>query len=287
MTRILITGANGQLGSELRKNSGLFKNADLEFTDVDVLDITDKTALLKFCTDKNFRYIINCAAYTAVDKAESEPELARKINVGAVRNLTEVAGIVGAFLIHVSTDYVFSGNNFLPYKEDDPISPQSVYGITKAEGEQEALKSPNSIVIRTSWLYSSYGNNFVKTILRLSKEREKLTVIYDQIGTPTYAGDLAKAIISIVNYQEEHGKKPGIYHFSNEGVCSWYDFAFEIARTSGSDTSVLPIETKDYPSVTPRPYYSVLNKSKIKRTFNISIPHWKDSLQICLKEINM
>lgn len=287
MTSVLITGANGQLGSELRNHSGLFKNMHPVFTDVDVLDITDKTAVLKFCADQGFRYIINCAAYTAVDRAEKEPDLARKINVGAVRNLAEVARILDAFLIHVSTDYVFAGNNFLPYREEDPVAPLSVYGITKAEGEQEALRNDNAIVVRTSWLYSSFGNNFVKTILRLLNERDKITVISDQVGTPTYAGDLAKAIISMVNFQEEHGKKPGIYHFSNEGVCSWYDFAYEIAQLTGSGTKVLPIGTKDYPSATPRPYYSVLNKSKIKSTFDITIPHWKESLQLCLKEIKM
>lgn len=286
MINILITGSNGQLGSELKKNSKLFHNVNPDFTDVDVLDITDKKSLAEFCSGKNYKYIINCAAYTAVDKAENEPELAHKINVDAVRNLAEIARTTNAFLIHVSTDYVFSGRNFLPYNETDPISPQSVYGKTKAEGEAEALKYDNSIILRTSWLYSSFGNNFVKTILRLSKERDQLTVIFDQIGTPTYAGDLATAIISIVNYQEENKTQPGIYHFSNEGVCSWYDFALEIAQLSGSKTRILPIETKDYPSPTPRPYYSVLNKSKIKATFGIAIPHWKESLKSCLKEIN-
>lgn len=285
MINILITGSKGQLGSELKKFEGLFQNSSIDFTDVDVLDITDLKSISDFCSQKQYRYIINCAAYTAVDKAESETELAHKINVDAVRNLVEAAKINKSFLIHVSTDYVFSGKNFLPYKEEDPISPQSVYGKTKADGEAEALKYENSCIVRTSWLYSSFGNNFVKTILRLSKEREKLTVIFDQIGTPTYAGDLAKAIISIVNYQEANSAIPGIYHFSNEGVCSWYDFALEIAQLSGAKAKILPIETKDYPSPTQRPFYSVLNKSKIKNTFGIEIPHWKESLQICLKEI--
>lgn len=285
MINILITGSKGQLGSELKKLEGLFQNSSIDFTDVDVLDITDLNAISDFCSQKQYRYIINCAAYTAVDKAESETELAHKINVDAVRNLVEAAKINKSFLIHVSTDYVFAGKSFLPYKEEDPISPQSVYGKTKADGEAEALKYENSCIVRTSWLYSSFGNNFVKTILRLSKEREKLTVIFDQIGTPTYAGDLAKAIISIVNYQEANSAKPGIYHFSNEGVCSWYDFALEIAQLSGAEAKILPIETKDYPSPTQRPFYSVLNKSKIKNTFGIEIPHWKESLQICLKEI--
>lgn len=285
MINILVTGSNGQLGSELKKKAQLINNASIDFTDVDVLDITNADALHSFCSSKKYNYFINCAAYTAVDKAETETELAKKVNVEASRNLATEAAACGAFLIHVSTDYVFSGKNYLPYKEDDPISPQSVYGRTKADGEAEVLKYPNSIVLRTSWLYSSFGNNFVKTMLRLTKEREQLSVIFDQIGSPTYAGDLAKAIVEIVNYQEEHETKPGIYHFSNEGVCSWYDFAKEIAELSGAKAKITPIESKDYPSPVQRPHYSVLNKSKIKSTFGISIPHWKNSLIDCLKEI--
>lgn len=285
MIKILITGSNGQLGSELKKYSKLFNDAEIDFTDIDVLDITNFEALNNFCSGKNYDYFINCAAYTAVDKAETEVELAHKINVTACQNLVRAASVNNAFLIHVSTDYVFSGKNYLPYKEDDPISPQSAYGRTKAEGETEILKHTNSIIIRTSWLYSSFGNNFVKTMLRLTKERDQLNVIFDQIGTPTYAGDLAKAIIAIVNFQEKNKKAPGIYHFSNEGVCSWYDFATEIAQQTASKARILPIETKDYPSPTQRPYYSVLNKSKIKTTFDISIPHWKNSLIDCLKDL--
>ncbi|HEX3009776.1 MAG TPA: dTDP-4-dehydrorhamnose reductase [Bacteroidales bacterium] len=286
MINILITGSNGQLGSELKKSAALFNDANLEFTDVDVLDITNREALASFCSGKDFKYIINCAAFTAVDKAETENSLAHKINVDAVRNLAELASAIDAFLIHISTDYVFAGKNFLPYTESDPISPQSAYGRTKADGEAEALKYAKTIIVRTSWLYSSFGNNFVKTMLKLTKEREQVNVIFDQIGTPTYAGDLAKAIISIVNYQQANKPRPGIYHYSNEGVCSWYDFATEIAELAGNKAKVFPIETKDYPSVTQRPYYSVLNKSKIKATFGITIPHWKESLKICLKEIN-
>lgn len=285
MINILVTGSNGQLGSEIKKLKSLFKNVHIDFTDVDDLDITNPEALSSFCSQKVYKYIINCAAYTAVDKAETETLIAHKINVDAVRNLVEAAKLNNSCLIHVSTDYVFAGKNYMPYQESDPISPQSAYGRTKAEGEAEALKYEKSIIIRTSWLYSSFGNNFVKTILRLSKEREKLTVIFDQIGTPTYAGDLAEAIIAIVNHQEINQPQPGIYHFSNEGVCSWYDFATEIAQLSGLKTRIMPIETKDYPSPTQRPFYSVLNKSKIKNTFGLEIPHWKDSLQICLKEI--
>lgn len=285
MIEILVTGSNGQLGSELRNRVQLFDNAHVVFTDIEDLNITDMDSLVKFCGGKKFQYIINCAAYTAVDKAETETDLARKINVDAVRNLVNISNQLKAFLIHISTDYVFSGTNFVPYKEDNPISPNSVYGKTKADGEIEALKYQESIVIRTSWLYSAYGNNFVKTIRRLAAEREKLTVIYDQIGTPTYAGDLAISIISIINYQQKNGKRTGIYHFSNEGVCSWYDFACEITELTGGKAKIIPIETKDYPSPTQRPYYSVLNKSKIKTTFEIEIPHWKESLKVCLNKL--
>lgn len=287
MINILITGSNGQLGSELRKRESLFNNASVDFTDVAELDITNKESLNNYCIGKKYNYIINCAAYTAVDKAETETELATKINVTAVANLASIASEMNACLIHLSTDYVFDGRGHLPYKEEDNISPQSAYGKTKAHGEAEALKYKNTIVIRTSWLYSSFGNNFVKTISKLAGEREELKVIFDQIGTPTFAGDLAETIASIVNFQQLNGYKYGIYHYSNEGVCSWYDFALEIAELTNAKARILPIETKDYPSPSQRPYYSVLNKSKIKTTFEISIPHWKQSLKVCLKEISM
>ncbi len=283
---ILVTGSNGQLGSEIKKLPGNISGANFFFTDIDTLDISNQLDLVSYCKKTNFQYIINCAAYTAVDKAETDIELATRINVSAVKNLAEAAKVNNSFLIHVSTDYVFSGHNYTPYKEEDEISPTSVYGKTKADGEKAALQYQNSIIIRTSWLYSSFGNNFVKTILRLAKERESLSIISDQVGTPTYAEDLAKTILDIIIYQGKNTPKPGIYHFSNEGVCSWYDFAKEIADISAIPIKVKPIETKDYPTPAQRPCYSVFNKSKIKTTFEIEIPYWKDSLKKCLKEIN-
>ena len=286
MSRILVTGSNGQLGSELQKIASGFSGLNFVFTDVDVLDITNLQAVDDFCKDKGFDFIVNCAAYTAVDKAESDLDMAYKINRDAVKNLAKVASKYNAALIHVSTDYVFDGTSYRPYVEDDTINPQSAYGKTKAAGEFEALKYHRSIVIRTSWLYSSFGANFVKTMMKLGSERRELKVIYDQIGTPTYAEDLALSIISITRVSIENEIKSGIYHFSNEGVCSWYDFAFEIIDFQKYNCSVKPIESKDYPSIVKRPFYSVLNKTKIKSTFNIEIPHWKTSLYKCLNELN-
>ena len=286
MSRILVTGSNGQLGSELQKIASGFSGMNFVFTDVDVLDITNLQAVDDFCKDKGFGFIVNCAAYTAVDKAESDLDMAYKINRDAVKNLAKVASKYNAALIHVSTDYVFDGTSYRPYVEDDTINPQSAYGKTKAEGEFEALKYDRSIVIRTSWLYSSFGVNFVKTMMKLGSERSELKVIFDQIGTPTYAEDLALNILAIVRFSIENEIKSGIYHFSNEGVCSWYDFAFEIIDFQKYNCSVKSIESKDYPSIVKRPFYSVLNKTKIKSTFNIEIPHWKPSLYKCLNELN-
>jgi dTDP-4-dehydrorhamnose reductase len=284
--KILVTGANGQLGSELKELSKQYMDWQFTFTDVDVLDITNSRVLEDFCTQNKFQYIVNCAAYTAVDKAETDQEIAFKINRDAVKNLTNAASKIDAVLIHVSTDYVFDGKSNQPYSEDHPINPQSAYGRTKAEGEQEALKYNRSIIIRTAWLYSTFGNNFVKTMLRLGTERSEVRVLFDQIGTPTYAEDLATAILSIVNCTKKEGVKPGIYHFSNEGVCSWYDFAWEIMNYSRKKCVVLPIETKDYPTPAKRPAYSVFNKHKIKETFKIEIPYWKTSLYKCLGMLN-
>ncbi len=286
MSRILVTGSNGQLGSELQKIATAFSGLNFMFTDVDVLDITNLQAVDDFCKDKGFGFIINCAAYTAVDKAESDLDMAYKINRDAVKNLAIVASKYNAALIHVSTDYVFDGTSYRPYVEEDTINPQSAYGKTKAEGEVEALKYDRSIVIRTSWLYSSFGANFVKTMMKLGSERSELNVIFDQIGTPTYAEDLALSILSIIRFSIENEIKPGVYHFSNEGVCSWYDFAFEIINFQKYNCVVNPIESKYYPSIVKRPFYSVLNKTKIKSTFNIEIPHWKTSLYKCLNEVN-
>jgi dTDP-4-dehydrorhamnose reductase len=282
MAKILVTGANGQLGSELQKLSANYPAWQFTFTDIDSLDITSLPSLENFCLEKGFQYIINCAAYTAVDKAETDLDMAFRINRDAVRNLAIAAAKINAVLIHVSTDYVFDGTSYLPYTEEQPVNPQSAYGRTKVEGETEALKYEKSIIIRTAWLYSTFGNNFVKTMLRLGAERSEIPVVFDQTGSPTYAEDLAFAILSIIDYTVKHGVTPGIYHFSNEGVCSWFDFAWEIQNYTKSKCLVKPIESKDYPLPAKRPAYSVFNKAKIKNTFNIDIPYWKSSLYTCL-----
>lgn len=272
----LVVGANGQLGSELKL---LLKDKAL-FVDKDDLDITDEKAVLDFTKKENWQAIINCAAYTAVDKAESDFDLAQKINAKGPENLAKT----GIPLIHISTDYVFDGTACKPYVETDEVNPQSVYGKTKLEGEQAVLKYANTaIIIRTAWLYSTFGNNFVKTMRRLGAERKQLSVVFDQVGTPTYARDLAQAIVDILP-QVKTGMKE-IYHFSNEGVCSWYDFATAVMAQSDLDCEVLPIESKDYPTPAKRPNYSVLNKEKIKRDFNLKINHWAVSLADCVEKL--
>lgn len=289
MKNILVTGAYGQLGNEVRILSANYPEYNFLFTDVDSLDITDKNELIDFVTGNDIRYIINCAAYTAVDKAEDDAELCEKINATAVKNLGLAAAEAGAGIIHVSTDYVFDGTSCRPYTEDMPTKPCSVYGKTKLKGEKNLLKAcPNAIIIRTAWLYSPFGNNFVKTMIKLGSERESLNVIFDQVGTPTYALDLADAILKAMDQTiDTDHEKGGVYHFSNEGVCSWYDFTIKIHEIAGIKTcKVNPIETKDYPTKAARPHYSVLNKSKIKQTFNISIPHWEESLKNCIKELS-
>ena len=289
MKNILVTGAYGQLGNEVRVLSANYPQYNFMFTDVDSLDICDKNELLDFVTGNDIRYIINCAAYTAVDKAEDDVELCEKINATAVKNLGLAAAEAGAGIIHVSTDYVFDGTSCRPYTEDMPTKPCSVYGKTKLKGEKNLLKAcPNAIIIRTAWLYSPFGNNFVKTMIKLGSERESLNVIFDQVGTPTYAEDLADAILKAMDQTiDTDHEKGGVYHFSNEGVCSWYDFTIKIHEIAGIKTcKVNPIETKDYPTKAARPHYSVLNKSKIKQTFNIIIPHWEASLKDCIKELS-
>ena len=289
MKNILVTGAYGQLGNEVRILSANYPGYNFMFTDVDSLDITDKDELIDFVTGNDIRYIINCAAYTAVDKAEDDAELCEKINAAAVKNLGLAAAEAGAGIIHVSTDYVFDGTSCRPYTEDMPTKPCSVYGKTKLKGEKNLLKAcPDAIIIRTAWLYSPFGNNFVKTMIKLGSERESLNVIFDQVGTPTYALDLADAILKAMDQTIDNDHdKGGIYHFSNEGVCSWYDFTIKIHEIAGITTcKVNPIETKDYPTKAARPHYSVLNKSKIKQTFNITIPHWEASLKNCIKELS-
>lgn len=278
--KLLVTGSNGQLGNEMRVV--MQKHADIEvlYTDVDTLDITDIRQLDAFVSTNKITHIVNCAAYTAVDKAEDDETTAALVNVDAVRNLGVVAAKYGLSLVHISTDYVFDGTSFKPYTEDMPVCPTNVYGRTKLQGERELHTAcPDAIIIRTSWLYSSFGNNFVKTMLRLGRERESLGVIFDQVGTPTYAADLAQAIVSIIMSDKW---LPGIYHFSNEGVCSWYDFTKMIHAIAGIECNVSPIESNAYPVRTPRPHYSVLNKSKIKSSFGVEVPYWVDSLRRCI-----
>lgn len=286
MKTILVTGANGQLGNSIRLKANQHPQYNFLFTDVDTLDITDAAAVKAMVKDNQVNYILNCAAYTAVDKAEDNEDLCRRLNCDAVHILGEAAREANAKIIHVSTDYVFSGTNYRPYKETDDTRPVSAYGRTKLAGEEALVKvCPDAVIIRTAWLYSEFGNNFVKTVLRLGKERDQLGFVFDQAGTPTYAGDLAEAILTIVTADEKGTFVPGIYHYSNEGVCSWYDFTVKVLQIAGIECNVRPIETKDYPTRAVRPPYSVLNKGKIKETYGITIPHWEESLRICLKQL--
>ena len=282
MLNILVTGSKGQLGSEINNLASEYM-FNFFFTDKSELDISSKEALSSFIEKNSINVIINCAAYTAVDKAEEEKELAEKINHQSVKFLAELSKEKNIKLIHISTDYVFNGENFKPYTETDITSANGVYGRTKLNGEEvmKNINPQNSIIIRTSWVYSSFGTNFVKTMLRLAKEKESLGVIYDQVGSPTYAKDLAKTILDIV--PKINNKSVEIYNYSNEGVLSWYDFAKEIMRMAKIDCQINPIETKEYPTPVKRPHYSLLNKAKIKEQFNIEIPYWKDSLDNCLK----
>lgn len=286
--KTLITGSNGQLGSEIKELVNNYKNLDLVFNDLPDLDICNFESLQAFIIDHNIKAVINCAAFTSVDKAEEESIAAKKVNYEGVLNIVNALKPVGGKLIHISTDYVFDGYNFFPYTETDPVNPIGIYGKTKRSGEIAVLNSDiDAIVIRTSWLYSSYGNNFVKTMLRLGNEKENLGVIFDQVGTPTYARDLAKTCLNILNSEglaniSNNGKT---YHYSNEGVASWYDFANAIMEFGNIKCKVYPIQTKDYPTLAKRPQYSVLNKSKIKSDFKIKIPYWRDSLEDCIKKI--
>ena len=281
--KILITGANGQLGNEMRVLAEENAQHEYIFTDVQELDICNEQAVNTFVKENGVEVIVNCAAYTAVDKAEDDEAFADKLNHLAPGYLAAAAEEVGAALIQVSTDYVFDGTAHLPYTEEVAPCPNSAYGRTKLAGEEAVMqKCSRVMVIRTAWLYSIYGNNFVKTMIRLGKEREALGVVFDQIGTPTYANDLARAIMAAIN----QGVVPGIYHYSNEGVCSWYDFTRAIHRLAGITTcNVSPLHTHEYPAKAPRPNYSVLDKTKIKNTFNITIPHWEDSLQVCVNKL--
>ena len=283
MKNILITGANGQLGNEMRLQAAEYPSYTCFFTDVAELDICDEQAVMEYVTAHQIDVIVNCAAYTAVDKAEDNQELCDRLNHWAPGYLARAAASRGGAFIQVSTDYVFDGTAHIPYREDDTTCPNSVYGSTKLAGEEEALTyCSQTMVIRTAWLYSTFGNNFVKTMLRLGRERETLGVIFDQVGTPTYARDLATAIWTAIR----QGIVPGIYHFSNEGVCSWYDFTKAIHRLAGITTcEVKPLHTADYPTRAVRPHYSVLDKTKIKETYGLSIPHWEESLALCITQL--
>ncbi|MBB6461519.1 dTDP-4-dehydrorhamnose reductase [Flammeovirga kamogawensis] len=277
---ILVTGARGQLGSELNYLTNTIE-AKFTFVDLDELDITNQQAINIFFRERNFTHCINCAAYTAVDKAETDRDIAYKVNVLGVKNLAEVCKENNIVLFHVSTDFVFDGNQITPYSEEIIPSPISVYGETKLEGENEVIKTmTNYFIIRTAWLYSSFGNNFVKTMLRLANEKDELGVIVDQIGTPTYARDLAKAILLII---DQESAAYGVYHYSNEGVASWYDFAQAIFILSKTNIKVNPLHTSAYPTPAKRPKMSVMDKSKFTTSFNITIPYWQSSLIDCLK----
>ena len=282
--RILVTGANGQLGKEMHSILEQKCPGKTIYTDIDSLDITDRQALEDFFNKNEITHIINCAAFTSVDKAESEQNLCYRINSDAVQNLAITAINHNAKIIHISTDYVFDGTSHRPYTESDKVHPVSAYGNSKRRGEMGLLSlCPEAIILRTSWLYSPHGNNFVKTMLKLGREKQSLRVVFDQIGTPTSARDLATAIYSILTARQW---TPGIYHFSNEGAISWYDFAKSIHRIAGITTcKVTPVTTDKYPTEAIRPHYSVLDKSRIKNTFSIEIPYWEESLKTCIDEI--
>jgi dTDP-4-dehydrorhamnose reductase len=285
MPIILITGAKGQLGNELKVVSKNYYGYDFIFTDIDSLDITSYERTSEFIKLSKPDWIINCAAYNLVDKAETEPEQALLVNGTAVKNITEVIRGSESRLIHVSSDYVYDGESNVPYSEDVEANPLSAYGRSKLAGEKYALLHQGSMIIRTSWLYSSFGNNFVKTILRHAAEKESLRVVFDQTGTPTYAADLAGAIMSIISgvIRNQITMNFGIYNYSNEGVCTWYDFAYEIIKEANLACRVLPVLTKDYPQTAKRPAFSVMDKTKIKENYGLLIPHWRASLIKCMK----
>ena len=286
---ILVTGSNGQLGSEIKDIATSYKNFRFFFTDLPALDICNSNQLVVFITKNKIDTVINCAAYTAVEAAEENVVIAEQVNGAGVLNLVHALAKVKGKLIHISTDYVFDGNGFLPYQESDKTNPIGVYGKTKRNGELAVINGNiDGIVIRTSWLYSAYGTNFVKTMQRLGTERKEVDVIYDQLGTPTNASDLAKTCLDILGYNQETNinAKGNVYHYSNEGVASWYDFAKAIMELGKIECEVRPIETKDYPSAAKRPHFSVLNKAKIKNDFEIEIPYWRASLARCISKLN-
>lgn len=289
MKQILVTGARGQLGWEIEGLSytHAFKGYRFHFTDLETLDISDKKSVKAFFSINQIDYVINCAAYTAVDKAEEEPDKAGRINAGGVANLMDFVRKQKAVMFQVSTDYVFDGESYKPYQEDDLPNPKTVYGRTKLEGEEICLDYPKCIVVRTSWLYSEVGNNFPAAILRLADEEKDLRVVFDQVGSPTYARDLARALLDmILAIEKTPSKIPfGVYHYANEGVCSWYDFARAILRIAAKNSKIVPVTSEEFLRPAKRPAYSVLNKSKIKSTFQLSIPHWEDSLILCMNQM--
>lgn len=284
--KILITGANGQLGNEMRQIASRKENPDeWLFTDVAELDICDADAIERMVADNGIEAIVNCAAYTNVNGAETNVDLCTKLNSMAPGYLAAAAQRHHCRFVHISTDYVFDGKHFLPYREDDTPCPDSVYGSTKLEGERNVFSQcPGAVVVRTAWLYSTFGNNFVKTMMRLGREKDSLGVVFDQIGTPTYAGDLAGAVYTMLH---SPSWTAGIYHYTNEGVCSWYDFTLAIHTYAGiTGCEVKPLHTSEYPTPASRPYYSVLDKTKIKETYGVSVPHWTVSLQECINKLN-
>jgi dTDP-4-dehydrorhamnose reductase len=287
MAVILVTGANGQLGSELKVASESYYGYQFIFTDADTLDITDKEKTSDYIRSVNPGWIINCAAYTAVDKAEDEPGKAMLVNSEAVRNIVGSVKGSDCRLIHISSDYVFDGSQNTPYDEEAAVSPLGAYGLSKLEGEKHAMGYYNSMVIRTSWLYSSFGSNFVKTILRKAKETGVVKVVCDQTGSPTYAGDLANAIMSIISgvIRNQVAFKAGIFNYSDEGVCSWFDLATEAVLEAGMDCRVIPIRSEEFLQKVKRPSYSVLDKTKIRESYNLVIPHWRSSLKKCIKKL--
>ena len=283
---ILVTGSRGQLGSELRELSTCSDNHRFFFCDLPDLDITSPEDVASFCHEQSIEVIINCAAYTAVDKAESDEEAAFRVNRDGAAVLAACARERHALLVHISTDYVFDGRSSTPYCETDPATPLGVYGVSKWEGEEQIRRiAPSYIVIRTSWLYSIYGTNFVKTMLRLGAERSQLNVVADQIGTPTWAADLAEAIVSMVERHEKGARYSATYHYSNEGVASWYDFAEAVMELAALPCKVVPVESAQYPQIAPRPHYSVLSKSAIKKEWKLEIPHWRVSLAAMLEKL--
>lgn len=288
MSTILVTGASGQLGSEIRERSVRYGGYTFVFTDTGELDITDRKAAASFIAEISPSWIINCAAYTAVDKAEEDEETATLINAGGVENIVSALAGSDCRLIHISTDYVFDGTSSVPYLEDDTPSPDSAYGRSKLAGEKAAMGWPQTLIIRTSWLYSSYGNNFVKTILGKAGSTQSINVVFDQTGSPTYAADLAAAILEIISgvIQNRHVFVPGIFNYSNEGVCSWYDLAVEIVSVAGSECKVIPVRSSAYPSRVRRPAYSVLDKTRIRENYSLTIPYWRTSLNNCISKIN-